>query len=91
MPPPKVDSQVLGFKRKAPDIPLVEIDKFERFLRLVFGQRRKQLAGVLKASYPKTEEIMISLSIDPRIRAEALTYNQVIDLYTALTLKDLSL
>lgn len=84
VPPPKVDSQVLGFKRKAnPDVPLNEIDKYESFLRLAFAQRRKQLGGILKVSWgaEKTAERLSRAGIDMQIRAEALSYQDVLKLF----------
>lgn len=84
VPPPKVDSQVLGFKRKAsPDIPLTDIDAFESYLRLAFGQRRKQLGGILKGEWgaEKTTERLAKAGIDPQVRAEALTYEHVLKLF----------
>ena len=84
VPPPKVDSQVLGFKRKAsPEIPLSEIDAFESYLRLAFGQRRKQLGGILKGEWgaEKTTEKLSKAGIDPQVRAEALTFDQVLKLF----------
>ena len=84
VPPPKVDSQVLGFSRKpSGDIPLSEIDAFESFLRLSFGQRRKQLGGILKGEWgaEKTTERLLAAGIDPQVRAEALTYEQVLKLF----------
>lgn len=84
VPPPKVDSQVLNFKRK--EVPLVEldnIDEFESFLRLVFGQRRKQLGGILRKEWgvDKTTHSMIASELTMEIRAEALTLKQVLNLY----------
>ena len=83
VPPPKVDSQVLGFSRKNGDIPLSEIDAFERFLRLAFGQRRKQLGGILKSEWgaEKTQARLLAAGIDPQVRAEALTFDQVLKLF----------
>jgi 16S rRNA (adenine1518-N6/adenine1519-N6)-dimethyltransferase len=83
VPPPKVDSQVLGFSRKSGDIPLAEIDAFESFLRLSFGQRRKQLGGILKGEWgaEKTLARLQAAGIDPQVRAEALTYEQVLKLF----------
>lgn len=84
VPPPKVDSQVLGFKRKSsPDIPLTEIDTFESFLRLAFGQRRKQLGGILKNEWgaETAQKRLTAAGLDPQIRAEALTYEQVLKLF----------
>jgi 16S rRNA (adenine1518-N6/adenine1519-N6)-dimethyltransferase len=84
VPPPQVHSQVLGFKRKAiPDVPLLEIDAFESYLRLTFGQRRKQLGGILKSEWgiEKTSEKLSKAGIDPQLRAEALTFDQVLKLF----------
>lgn len=84
VPPPKVDSQVLGFKRKAGgDIPLSDIDDFEKFLRLVFGQRRKQLGGILKNDWgaETAQARLAKAGLDPQVRAEALTYEQVLKLF----------
>lgn len=86
VPPPKVDSQVLNFKRKnSPDISLDVIDHFESYLRLVFGNRRKQLGGILKKDWgaDRALAIMDKAGIHTEIRAEALTYNQVLKLYEA--------
>lgn len=84
VPPPKVDSQVLGFKRKSnPDITLGHIDAFESYLRLVFGQRRKQLGGILKNDWgaEKAQKCLSEAGIDPQVRAEALSYQQVLKLF----------
>lgn len=86
-PAPKVDSIVLSFERKeCPIIPLEEFTNFERFLRNIFQQKRKQLQKVLKFSY-KSQEIGIALEkaeLDPAIRAEKLTIDQVYKLYNSL-------
>lgn len=87
-PPPKVDSAVLTMKRRAePMLPLSEFKTYEKFLRLLFSQKRKQLGGVLKASFQasKIEEIFNKLNIPLTIRAEALTLENVLDLYKGLT------
>lgn len=86
VPPPKVDSQVLHFKRKlTSDIPLNKIDSFENFLRLVFGQRRKQLGGILKKEWgaEKATTAMSTADIDLQVRAESLTYPHVLKLFEA--------
>lgn len=86
-PPPKVDSAVITFKRR--EVPLVPMNEFialEKFLRQMFSQRRKQLGGVLKAFYPalKIKESFDSLDLSTTLRAEALTLEQVIELYRKL-------
>jgi 16S rRNA (adenine1518-N6/adenine1519-N6)-dimethyltransferase len=84
VPPPKVDSQVLSFSRK--EIPLVslnEVDQFEKFLRLVFSQKRKQLGGILKGEWgcEKTMKALENAQIHPSVRAEALSLAQIFQLY----------
>lgn len=84
VPPPKVDSQVLNFKRKTqPIIPLAQIDQFEKYLRLVFGQRRKQLGGILKNEWgaEKTTDALAKAGLNPQVRAEALSFAEVIKLF----------
>ena len=84
VPPPKVDSQVLGFKRKeTSDIALTDIDQFEKFLRVVFGQRRKQLGGILKNDWgaEEAQRRLEASGLNPQVRAEALTYEQVLKLF----------
>lgn len=84
IPPPKVDSQVLGFKRKAQsDIPLSEIDQFEKYLRLVFAQRRKQLGGILKNDWGSDIALkrLADAGLDPQVRAEAISYRDVLKLF----------
>jgi 16S rRNA (adenine1518-N6/adenine1519-N6)-dimethyltransferase len=86
VPPPKVDSQVLGFKRKeSPEIKLNEIDQFEKYLRLIFSQKRKQLGGILKNQWGHEETVrkLQIAEIDSKVRAEALTYAQVLKLFRA--------
>lgn len=87
IPPPKVDSQVLHFKRKENQDLLPEVKKLEGFLRLVFGQRRKQLGGILKKSIggELTEKVLAAGGVDLTIRAETLTYSQVMTMYEAFS------
>ncbi len=84
VPPPKVDSQVLGFRRReTPLVPLSEIDQYEKFLRLTFAQRRKQLGGILRSEWGAelTEKRFRDAELPMMIRAEALTMDQVLALY----------
>ncbi len=83
-PPPRVDSAVLSMTRiEDPIIPLAEFLKFEKFLRLVFSQKRKQLGGVLKAQFKpeQIQQIFSELNIELTIRAEALSLAQIQTLY----------
>jgi 16S rRNA (adenine1518-N6/adenine1519-N6)-dimethyltransferase len=83
-PPPKVESAVLKYSRKKEyEIPLEQVNSYEKFLRHLFSQRRKQVQKVLKSFYPQ-ETIMKALDkleIDPRLRSEAFTLSQVQLLY----------
>jgi 16S rRNA (adenine1518-N6/adenine1519-N6)-dimethyltransferase len=86
IPPPKVDSQVVGFNRRAsPLIPLDQIDHFEIFLRIVFAQRRKQLGGILRREWgsEKTTACFLKAGLSLEMRAEALSYQNVLNLYEA--------
>lgn len=86
-PPPKVDSAVLTMTRKEnPLVPLNEFNQYEKFLRTLFAQKRKQLGGLLKSSFDQVliETSFNELSIPLTIRAEALTLDQVIALYRKL-------
>lgn len=86
VPPPKVDSSVLHFARKDQgDIELSEIDQFEKMIRLAFSQRRKQLGGVLKGEWgPElTQKTLALAQISAQIRSEALSYEDVLNLYRA--------
>lgn len=84
VPPPKVDSQVLSFARKqTPMVPLEQIDRYEKYLRLVFSQKRKQLGGILKADWgaEKTAKVLESVGVSMQVRAEALTLDQILKIY----------
>jgi 16S rRNA (adenine1518-N6/adenine1519-N6)-dimethyltransferase len=86
-PPPKVDSAVLSMvRKKTPLVPMEEFRTFEKFLRVLFAQKRKQLGGLLKSSFPieLIHTSFESLGIPLTIRSEALTLEQVIDLYRKL-------
>ncbi len=86
-PPPKVDSAVLTMtRRETPLVPLDEFLKLEKFLRATFSQKRKQLGGVLKSFYnaEAVAKHFGELNIPLTIRAEALTLEQVLDLYRRL-------
>ena len=86
-PPPKVDSAVISLKRRNnPIIPLKDWNKYEKFLRLLFGQRRKQIGKVLKQSYPaeSLSKTFEELNIPLTIRSERLSLTQVQELFLNL-------
>lgn len=77
-PPPKVDSQVVIFKRR--DVPLITTSESPQFFKAVkagFSAKRKKLrssvSGALKISKPDAEALLARADIDPNNRAEALT------------------
>ncbi|MBY0515808.1 MAG: 16S rRNA (adenine(1518)-N(6)/adenine(1519)-N(6))-dimethyltransferase RsmA, partial [Bacteriovoracaceae bacterium] len=83
-PPPKVMSQVLSFKRKIEStLPLEEWSSIELFFRLMFQNRRKQLKGILKERMGEEslKTLFAELKVPESVRAEALTFEQVIKLY----------
>jgi 16S rRNA (adenine1518-N6/adenine1519-N6)-dimethyltransferase len=87
-PPPKVESAVLSMiRREQPLVALSEFRALEKFLRLVFAQKRKQLGGILKSAYPvdKIATIFNEENILLTIRAEALSLEQVLALYRKFT------
>jgi 16S rRNA (adenine1518-N6/adenine1519-N6)-dimethyltransferase len=86
VPPPKVDSQVLNFKRRdQPLIPLNQVDAYEKYLRLVFSQKRKQLGGILRKDWgeEKTQACLSQVGISPSVRAEALAMSDILKLFEA--------
>ena len=86
-PPPKVDSAVISFTRRAtPLVPLSEFKTLEKFLRQMFSQRRKQIGGVLKSYYlpEKIKESFDSIGLATTLRSEVFTLEQVLELYRKL-------
>jgi 16S rRNA (adenine1518-N6/adenine1519-N6)-dimethyltransferase len=87
IPPPKVDSAVITFKRREnPVIPLSEFKKFEKFLRALFQFKRKQIGKGLKAyaSKEKLEVALAEIGHPITVRAEALQLEDIQKLYTLL-------
>lgn len=90
-PPPKVNSIVLTFKRREnPRVPLDQFEIFEKFLRILFKMRRKQLGNVLKSNFDmeKVIKAFSELNIKMTERAENLTLTNVIDLFEKLGTPD---
>lgn len=86
-PPPQVDSQVLSFtRRESPEIPLKEFLGFEKFLRLLFSQRRKQVQKVLRSAYQpeNISKALEGIEALPTARAETFNLNQVQLMYQLL-------
>lgn len=86
-PPPQVQSIVLSFNElDSPRFARSQWRSLEKFLRLAFSQKRKQLAGVLKSSYPleRVKSALAELDVPATVRAEALTLAQMHELYAKL-------
>lgn len=80
-PPPKVDSQIIGLRRRAK--PLIGTDQSREFFRLVragFSARRKTLHNSLSAglqlSKTDTLALLQSADINPRTRPQELSLEQ---------------
>lgn len=85
-PPPKVDSQILIFK-KPTAVRFLNMD-YEGLMRLVragFSERRKKLrsslSGGLGISKPEAEQLLARAGIDPNLRAQALSLDDWYRLY----------
>lgn len=86
-PPPKVESVVVSYERRdTPDIPINRFKDLNRFMRLLFSMKRKQIGSVLKQQYPKEilEEAFKKSEISAKLRAEALTYDELLTLFSNL-------
>lgn len=85
-PPPKVESVVVSYTRLQNKNEL-DFKKLNSFSRLVFSEKRKQLLGVLKKQYTleKLEQAFKVSKIPPKIRSEALSFDQLETLYKSLS------
>lgn len=89
-PPPKVDSQIVGFTRRAqPLFPDVDPKQFFRIVKAGYSSRRKTLLnalsgglGIDKAQAAKLLEVS---GVEPGLRAQTLTLEQWHQLYLAGT------
>jgi 16S rRNA (adenine1518-N6/adenine1519-N6)-dimethyltransferase len=88
-PPPRVQSTLVALVRRAqPLFPVADEDRFRRFLRSAFAQRRKTLLNNLKSAPYPLELIQNSfhhLSLKQTVRAEQLSIGQFADLFATLT------
>lgn len=90
-PAPNVDSAVVLLTPKQPDQPVEKPDQLFSLVKAAFAHRRKSLWNNLLQKFGKDEKIKERLTraldqskIEPGIRAERLTLNQLTDLYLAL-------
>ncbi len=83
-PPPKVNSNVVSYIRKEQfDISIEEFSRLNNFTRTLFAQKRKQLSAALK-KLGILEKVQEDGMIAPTLRAETLSYQQVLRLYQFL-------
>ncbi len=80
LPPPKVDSVVVSYKRlQAPLLLSEQLNQYEAFLRKLFQNPRKQMHSNLKEFL--TKELLTENGFNPQARAEVLTIEQILSLF----------
>ncbi len=85
MPPPNVDSAVIQLKiRKEPPINNINEEKFFKFIKACFAQRRKTLintvSNTLNIPKDKLKTVLNDLGIQETVRSEQLTMEQLADI-----------
>ncbi len=86
-PPPKVDSVVVSYERKSPtEVQFKNFDELNKFCRVLFSQKRKQIGKVLKQAYSSAQiaDAAQKVDIPLTLRAENLSFQQVSDLFSHL-------
>ena len=88
VPPPKVDSAFVGLEAVEPPVEGAQLESVERAVRAAFGQRRKSLLNALSAVYgrERTREVLETLGLDPKVRAERLRIDSFVRLASELEL-----
>ena len=70
-PAPQVDSAIVRVTPRPPPFPIRDLARFDRIVRLAFGQRRKTLANALRGTVGPAQ--FAAAGIDPRARGETLS------------------
>jgi 16S rRNA (adenine1518-N6/adenine1519-N6)-dimethyltransferase len=87
-PAPSVDSAVLRVTPRAEPLVLAsERGPFRRFVQAAFGQRRKQLASVIRSSTGSRDSataLLESIGVDPMLRPERLDAATFVRLFRAV-------
>jgi 16S rRNA (adenine1518-N6/adenine1519-N6)-dimethyltransferase len=87
-PPPQVHSAVVDIKI-APRFSELGVDEtgFDKFLKLVFGQKRKTIYNNLRNQYDDTfaKNALEESGVNPSQRAEAMSLEQMAELYRNLS------
>lgn len=86
-PPPEVKSAIVNMVLRAPAEEPQNYEGFKSLLKLCFSKRRKQILGILRKPYPKSEAALAQLKMDPQSRSETLTPQQWVRLSNALCCK----
>lgn len=87
-PPPKVDSALVRVvPREDPVVHIEEEKPFSEFVLATFGQRRKQMRRVLRGiaalDAEAAERVLVQLGIEPTLRPETLTPEQLAAVFRA--------
>lgn len=88
-PPPKVESAVVRLTpRSKPLVDVAALDGFRTFVQAVFGQRRKQMARVMRTvrglTPEKAAQLLKSAGIEPSARPEVVSPAEFARLYELL-------
>jgi 16S rRNA (adenine1518-N6/adenine1519-N6)-dimethyltransferase len=70
-PPPQVESAVVRLTPRPPPFPIADLARFDRVVKLAFGQRRKTLANALRGTAGPAD--FAAAGIDPKARGETLS------------------
>lgn len=70
-PAPQVDSAIVRLTPRPPPFPIRDLARFDRIVRLAFGQRRKTLANALRGTVSPAQ--FAAAGVDPRARGETLS------------------
>lgn len=88
-PIPKITSSFVKFSKKnSQNLTALNIDNYERVIKLAFQQKRKTLKNNFKDILNKND--FINLNIDSSLRAETLTIDNFVNIENYLTRRKLS-
>lgn len=77
VPPPSVDSVLIGLDRRAePPIAVPDVNGLFALVRAGFGQRRKMLRRALRPVLPEADAVLEAAGVDPTRRAESLRLDE---------------
>lgn len=83
-PPPKVASAVARFVPHKTPSPPCDVVKLGQVTRALFGQRRKMLRATLRSLFNHPEIVLERIGLDPTLRAETLSVEQIAAIAVAL-------